>query len=785
MTFRSYLRPLAWLLITFCVAMPAAFASDDTFVVEDIDVHGLQRITEGTLFNYLPVSIGDQLTPERTAQALRALFATGFFRDVELRRDGNTLVIAVLERPTIAQFTVTGNKDIKDEDMRGVLRQVGLAEGRIFDRAVLEDVRDELRRQYFNRGKYAVRIDTDVTEREGNMVTVAITIAEGQVSRIRSINFTGNETFGDRTLMREMELSTTNWLSWFRKDDQYSREQLQGDLESVSSFYMDQGYANFEIDSVQVAISPDKRDIYVTVNLTEGDLYTIGTVRLAGNLIVDEEELQPLILFRTGDSFNRRAITVSGDFISRRLGEEGYANAEVLPLPELDHETNTVDVLLYVEPGNRVYVRRINFAGSERTNDETYRREMRQLEGGWLQGTAIERSKVRLQRLAFVEDVEIETNPVPGTDDLVDVDIDISERAPGNFQVGLGYSGAFGIMLNAGITHSNFLGEGKRIQLDLNRSRFSEHYQISMTDPYWTVDGISRTYGLFYRSADQLFARSSPLFINSHGGNLSFGIPLTEYSHFSVGATVQDTELVASVTSSPRVRRWMENPNHGRTEVRFDPQFPLATLWRAQFRTLELTGGYTHDTRNRVIFADRGSLRQVSFEWAVPPGDVTYLMSTVRNQTYLPLGRNRALVVRGEVSAGKSLGDTHGIPPFKNLFGGGPTSVRGFRENWLGPRDLFDFPEGGNIRMHGQLELQLPPPIERVRNNTRINVFFDAGNVFQGRHTVELDALRMSVGVGVTWLAPLGAMSFSLAYPLNNKPGDEVERFQFTLGTAF
>ncbi len=776
---------MKWLLTALCLAWTCASAAQESFVVEDIEIVGLQRITDGAVFNYLPVNIGDELTPQRAAQAMRALFDTTFFHDVELRRDGNTLIVTVVERPTIASFSVSGNKDIEDEDMRDVLRGVGLAEGRIFNRAVLDNVELELRRQYFNRGKYGMRVDTSVTDLANNMVAVTIVISEGEVALIKDINFVGNERFSDARLRREMELSKRNWLSWFRQDDQYSREKLEGDLESVSSYYMNQGYADFNINSVQVAISPDKQHVFVTVNVAEGDLYTIGTVELGGNMIVDEADLRPMVLMKEGDVFNRGVITTTTEWLSSRLGEEGYAQARITPVPDVDEENRIVNLLLFFEPGNRVYVRRINFTGGTTTNDETFRREMRQQEGGWLRTSAIERSKTRLQRLPWVESVEIETVPVPGAPDLADIDVEIKERTPGNFNVGLGYSGGYGLMLNAGVTHANFLGEGKRANIDLNRSSYSEHYRFGFTDPYSTVNGIGRTWGVFFQEADQIFARGSPLFMNSYGANLSYSIPITEFNAFNVGLAVRQTELIASVFSSDQMIDWVQEPGHGNNFEDINETDPFLTTWGTRFKTLELTGGWAKDTRNRGIFPSAGSLRRFAFEVAVPPSEVRYGIGTLLNQSYFPVTGSMSLMVRSELNVGTGFGDTRTIPPYKHFYAGGPDSVRGFRENWLGPRDSLERPFGGNIRVSNQTELVMTPPWERMQNSMRFSLFYDVGNVFVGRKSFDVDELRMSTGLSVSWLAPMGLIRISYAYPINDEPGDEVETFQFSLGSSF
>lgn len=783
-------RPLLWLLIASCLAWHGPAAASDPFVVEDIEIVGLQRIPDGTLFNYLPVSIGDELDAARVAQAVRALYATAFFDDVELRRDGSTLIVVVKERPTIALFSISGNREISDEDLRRVLRDVGLTEGRIYNPSVLENVQTELRRQYFSRGRYGMQVDTRVRELANNTVSITVTIREGLVARIRDISFVGNEVFSDDRLQRELESSTRNWLSWLRGDDQYSREKLQGDLETLRSFYMDRGYASFMVHSTQVAISPDKKEVYITINLEEGALYTIGDITFVGNLIVPEEELKALLTVERGSTFSLGAITQSIEWMTMRLGLEGYAYAEVTPLPEVDTETKTVGLTLHVQPGSRVYVRRIEFSGNPGTNDETYRREMRQLEGAWLQSGAIERSRIRLQRLPFVERVEIDTTPVPGTEDLVDIDIDITERNPGDFNFGIGYSSAFGMMLNTGLTHTNFLGRGQRVQLELGRSQFDESYSVSFTEPYLTANGVSATAVLFYRSMDSLFVRSSPFVMNSYGGSFLFGLPISEYNRVNVGFSLRETEMIASLLSSDQMRAWVTNPNHGRRytieeEDFLNPGEMVEVAWGTEFRTFELLAGFVTDTRDRVIFASSGTRREYHMEVTLPFSDVNYVTGRISNESYFRINDNLTLMARAGISAGRALGGAQSIPPYKHFFGGGPDTVRGYREMWLGPRDSFERPFGGNILTFGQVELILPPPFEGMRDNARISVFYDVGNVFSGRNNINLGQMRMSAGLAVTWLAPIGALKFSLAFPFRDHPNDETEKFQFSIGSAF
>lgn len=783
---RTFLRLFCWLSIAACMAGPATADSMEPFVVEDIEFIGLQRIPDGTVFTYLPVNVGDTVDTARIQQAIRALYETGFFDDITMTREGNSLVIEFRERPTIALFAISGNREIADEDLRRVLREIGLTEGRVLNRSVLEGMQTELQRQYFSRGRYGMQVDTTITDLPSNTVAVAIEIREGLVARIRQISFVGNDTFDDDRLRGELTLRATNWLSWLRGDDQYSRESLQGDLETLRDFYMNRGYAGFDVRSTQVAISPDKKDVFITINVEEGDVYTFGEISLAGNLIVAEDELRRFIAVSPGSTFSRIAITQSTEFMQLRLGEEGYAFAEIVPIPEFNEEERTVDVVMHVNPGSRVYVRRIEFEGGSGTDDETYRREMRQLEGAWLQSANIDRSRVRLQRLPFVESVEIDTVPVPGSEDQVDVEVEIEERNPGDFRFGLGYSSAYGLLADASLTHSNFLGRGLNTQIQLARSNYDENYVIGYTDPYMTTSGISGSVSLFYRSLDSLFVRSSPFLMDTYGGSFTAGIPISEFNRINIGLALRDTEMIATTLSSNEMRTWTTNPDHGDNFIVPDPFDPfLIGGWGTQFRTVELLAGFVTDTRNRTIFATRGHRREYSFEVAIPPSDVSYVMGTFTNESYFAINDYLTLMVRAGLSYGAPMGSTDAIPPYKHFFGGGPDSVRGYREFWLGPQDSLGRPYGGTILVFSQVEVILPPPFEAMRDNARVSLFYDVGNVYANRSAVDLGDLRMSAGLAVTWLGPLGAMKLSIAFPFRRQPGDDTERFQFTVGSAF
>jgi outer membrane protein insertion porin family len=805
----AYFRPIislriGWLIIFLFLATGNVVAQS-SLVVRDIRVEGLQRISDGTVFNYLPVNIGDELNQQRLQEALRAVYATGFFKDVEFRWDNGTLIIAVAERPSIESFTIDGNKDIKTEDLEEPLAQIGLKVGRTFNRSVLDEVEQSLTDQYFSQGKYAAKVTTEVEELPGNTVKIAINIKEGERARIRQINLVGNSSYSDKDLLDAFELRTPGWLSFIRQDDRYSREALSGDLESLTSYYMDRGFADFSIESTQVAISPNKQDIFITVNIVEGERYTISDVQLAGELILTEEQLNPFVQVKPGQIYSQRLITQSAEFIRLRLGEEGYAFAAIEPVPDLDPEAKTVAVTLYIEPQNRVYVRRVNFNGADSVNDEVFRREMRQFEGGYLSNSRVERSRVRLQRLPYIEEVQVETNPVPGTRDLVDVDFAIKEGLPGQFGGGIGYSESQKLIFNANFVHTNFFGTGNRVAADVNTGQFRTIYSVSHTDPYSTINEVSRTVSFAYRDITQFTADASELDTQTLSASLEWGYPLTEFQRLIFGVTWNDAELLASTGSTLQAQEWVSSNGN---------PFIEAGIGGTQFDTFELVAGWVYDSRNRALFADRGSRQRLIFNATIPGSDVEYYTATYSYRKYFPLSRFFTVLVNGDLRFGESFGDTTAIPPYKNYFAGGPNTVRGYRENTLGPRDTFGNPYGGNLMMAGQAELILPIPA-KWRSRARFTLFFDIGNVYSTDDVVFYDTscvtnspltcnpsneigydfgdtdLKQSYGAAVQWLAPMGLFRFSYAFPLNaddpvdGRFGDRTERFQFSIGGAF
>ena len=790
------------------LAVPAVLAQTEAgeFTVGDIKIEGLQRITEGTVFNYLPVNIGDRLDQRRVDEALKALYATGFFRDVEIRRDGGTLVIAVLERPSIESFTITGNKDIKTEDLEKSLRNVGLAKGKTFNQSTLDEVKRFLTDQYYSRGKYGVTVDTKVEDVSGNRVKIAVDIVEGKRSKIRQINIVGNEAFADDELLEDFKLRTPNWLSWYKQDDRYSREELSGDIEKLRSHYLDRGYANMDVESTQVAIAPEKDDIFITLNVKEGEVYRISDVKIAGNLVVPEEDLRALLQVHKGDIFSRKLVTQTTEFMALRLGQDGYAFAKIDPVPKENKETKEIELTFLVDPGNRAYVRHINFNGSTGINDDVLRREMRQMEGGYLSNAAVERSKQRLQRLPFIEKVEVETEPVPGTPDLVDVNYSIKEGLPGQFSGGIGYSESQSILLNGSFVHSNFMGTGNRVAAEINAGQYSKVFSVSHTDPYTTVDGVSRTISGTWRSIDQFTSSSSDFKTETGTLAVDYGWPISEFQSVRFGLAAQHSDLFTDPNNSAKeASYWVQNNGNPYTEQSTAGIPPiLFTYYGTKFNTFELSAGWSYDSRNRSLFADRGSRHRIGLSYTAPGSDVEFATFSYDYLQFLPLTKWFTLMANTELGYGKALGDTTSLPPYRNFFAGGPDSVRGYRESRLGPKDSFGNPYGGNIKLASQIELLMPMP-EKWRNTARFSAFFDIGNVFSDediqfvgrdgitpvKYDFSFDKLRYSTGVAVQWLAPLGVFRFSFSVPLNASKGsdveykDETEGFQFSIGQAF
>ncbi len=757
-------RFLLAFLTLITLATPAW--SFEAFEVSDIRVEGLQRISPGTVFNFLPVQVGDRFAEYESEQTIRALFKSGYFKNVSLEREGTVLVVLVTERPAIADIKIQGNEDLETEPLLDSLKDIGFAKGRVFDRSLLEKVELELERQYYSRGKYGVKIDTTVTPLERNRVDILIDVSEGAIAKIRQINIVGNEVFDDETLLDTFNQSTPNWLSFYTKDDQYSKQELAADLETLRSYYQDRGYINFNVDSTQVSITPDKKDIYITININEGHQYKVREVRLSGEMVVPPEQLFPNFQVNAGDVFSRKRVTDTVTRISDSLGNEGYAFANVNTVPDIDEETREVDLTFFVDPGKRVYVRRVNFAGNSKTRDEVLRQELRQMEGGWFSAEKVERSRTRLQRLGYFEEVNVETPAVPGTTDEVDVNYSVTEQPSGSISAGVGFSQTSGVILNGSITQDNFLGTGRRVSVSVNNSDVTTLYSFSYTNPYYTVDGISRGFGAFYRETDADSANIADYTTDTYGANVSYGFPVSEYNSFLFSIEADSLKLKVAEFASTEITDFVNE--HGEN-----------------FKSLGLTTSFAHDTRNRRIFPSDGGLRRISVEAKIPGSELEYYKLNLGIQQYVPLTKLFTFHTKLDIGYGDGYGDFDEMPFFENFFAGGVRSVRGYEDNSLGPRDSDNDPIGGNFKTTGTVQIQFPPPFLTQSNAVRLSLFYDAGNVFAGTEDWTADEIRMSAGIGGTWLSPVGPLAVSVAQPINDKSGDDVQQFQFSLGAGF
>jgi outer membrane protein insertion porin family len=787
------------LLVSLCVFCSAvATAQSDAWVVRNLRVEGTQWISEGTVFNYLPVYIGDTLDAQLQREAFRALYDTGFFQDIEFRRDGNTLIIAVLERPRIEEFTFEGNEDIEDEQLEESMAGVGLAVGKTFDQSILDEVTQYLTDQYHGQGKYAAVVEPTIEQLPDNRVRVAIDIKEGDRAKLREINIIGNSVFGDEELIDDFELSTGGLLSFIRNDDRYSKEALEGDLETLRSYYMDRGYADFRLEQPRVTISPDKRDIFITIGIDEGDLYTISELDVAGDLVVPEEQLRALILAQPGQIFSQQLLTFSEELMTQRLGQDGYAFAQVRAVPELDEEEKTVSVRFFIDPQNRVYVRRINFLGADSVNDEVFRREMRQMEGAYLSNDLVDRSQLFLQRLPYIEAVEYDTVPVPGSPDLVDVNFEITEGLPGQFGGSLGFSQSQGVILGGNFVHSNFMGTGNRVAVNLSGGEFYKVYDMNFTDAYRTMDGLARTISFTYQDIKQFTNATSDFSTQTIAAGMNWAYPITNFQQFRIGFSFQHAEMLTSTFSSEQAFQWVQ-ANGTPLDIGGSELFA-----GTEFDSLELVLGWSRDTLNRGLFPDAGSRIAINLNAALPGSDVEYFVSRIDYTKYFRLPGAWRFRVNSELAFGDAYGDkTTALPPYRNFFGGGANSIRGYKESYMGPVDSRRNPNGGNLLFANQFELIIPTP-EKIAGSTRIALFYDVGNVFHTGgldffdrlgdpvdYSFDVDELRHSVGIAVEWLAPLGLLRFSYASPLNPREdsdrffGDQTEQFQFNVGQAF
>jgi outer membrane protein insertion porin family len=756
--------------------------AEEPFIVKDIRVEGIQRTEAGTVFSYLPMKVGDTMTDEKTAAAIKALYATGFFKDVRLEARDGVVIVTVEERPSIAKITLSGIKEFSEEDLKNGLKQTGLAEGRVLDRALLDKAEQELQRQYFNRGKYAVEIKSTLTPLERNRVAVQFDVVEGDSAKIQQINIVGNQAFKEKELLSQFTSSTSGWLTWYTKNDQYSKSRLAGDIESLRSFYLNRGYLEFNVESTQVSISPDKQGIFITVNVIEGPQYKVSDVKLAGQMLVPEAELKELITIKPGEVFARDRLTETTKKIGDRLGNDGYAFANVNAVPELDKDKGTVAFTLFVDPGRRVYVNRVNVAGNTKTRDEVVRREIRQMEGAYYDAEKINRSRDRLNRLGFFNEVNIETPGVSGTTDQVDVNVSVAEKSTGNVMLGAGFSSSEGLVLSGSVSQSNVFGTGNRLSLQLNTGSVNTVYALSFTNPYFTIDGISLGYDLYRRDVDSgELDDVSEYETSTAGAGVRFGLPVNERDFISFGLVYEDTSLDVYNDNDPLNESIQE---------RFVREFG------EENDTLRVDTSWSRDTRNSFLFPTKGVLQRIAAEVGTPAGSLQYYKLSLQHQQFISLGKDFTLMLNGEVGIGDGLNDKP-LPFFKNFYAGGTSSVRGFKAGTLGPKDLYGDALGGDTRLVGNAELIFPLPGLKDDQSLRMSAFIDAGavwgpsdgnplNPYNGLYeSFAFDDLRYSAGVAVLWVSPMGPLKFSLAAPLVEKDGDETEIFQFTMGNVF
>lgn len=776
-------------LLALLLLAPAMHAQAfEPFTISDIRVDGLQRISAGTVFTYMPLERGERIDQAGAARAIRALFKTGFFNDVRLDRQGDILVVTVSERPAINKITFIGNKDIKTEELTKNLKDIGLAEGETFDRLQLDRVTQELTRAYNNRGKYNVSIQPSVTPLDRNRVDVQVDVKEGRAAKIRHINIVGNEIYPDKELRKGWESNTSNWLSWYRRDDQYSREKLSGDLEKLNSYYLDRGFVDFDVESSQVSITPDRRDMYLTTNVREGEVYSVSEVIVTGDTVIPHEEMEKLVLVRPGQIFSRRLTEITSDAMIALLGNIGYAFANVTPVPDVDAEKRTVKVNFYVEPGKRVQVRQIRFTGNTRTGDEVIRRELRQFEGTWYSQAAIDRSKVRLNRLGFFSEVEVETPEVPGTDDQVDVVFNVKETTSGSFMVGLGYSQLAGLITSLSVTQNNFLGTGNRVGVGVQRNRYSQSYDVNYFDPYFTRDGISVGYNLSYRELDQGNYNIASYYSDSGVARAIFGLPLTETDTVGLSFGI-DFNTITPVFGTPQ------------TIVDY-----IDALNTRTFHTWRTELSWARDSRNAYWNPTRGTYQRVAAEVTLPGSTVEYYKLYYQFARYWRVHRALVLLTSAEIGYGDSYGDktvrdiydadgnltrtvvADGLPFFENFYAGGVRSIRGFEDNTLGPYDISPYNSyrqslGGALKTTGTIEAIFPTIFDT--DQTRLSAFIDFGNVYRSADDFEFREYRASIGVSLQWQAPVGPIVLNLSYPFLTDDDDRTERLQFSFGTQF
>jgi len=762
---RQHRFPLSVLAASVLTVTAGQAHAVEPFVVKDIRVEGVQRVEPGTVFGYLPVKVGETFTDEKGAESIRALYNTGFFKDVQIRAEGNVLVVRVEERPAISQLEFIGFKEFDKEALRRTLRGVGVAEARYYDKSLIDRAEQEIKRQYVSRGYYAAEVSTTVTPVDANRVSITFTVDEGPTAKIRQINIVGNKAFKEGDLRDEMQLSTPNWLSWYTKNDLYSKQKLTADLEALRSFYLDRGYLEFAIESTQVSITPDKKDIYLTLNIHEGEQYKVSDIKLTGELLGKQAEMEKLIKLKSGDVFSSAKLSSTTKSITDLLGTYGYAFATINPQPQINQKDRTVALTLVVDPGRRVYVRRVNVVGNSKTRDEVVRREMRQMEASWFDGEKLQLSQNRVNRTGYFTDANITTEDVPGTSDQVDVNVNVTEKPTGQINLGVGFSSTDKLVLSAGIRQDNVFGSGTSLGLDVNTSKSNRTIAVTQYDPYFTADGISRSTELYYRTYRPLYYTGDQDYrVVQQGGNLKFGVPFSETDTVFFGLGYERTTIDVTSNTPLAYQNWVAK-NGGVTN-----NFPF-------------TIGWSKDQRDSALVPTRGRYQQANLEIGVP-GGITYYRAYYQHQYFYPLSKSFTMAFNNEIGYGHGYGSKD-FPIFKNYYAGGIGSVRGYETSTLGPRDANGVAIGGSSKFIGNVEFIFPLPGSGVDRTVRLFTFFDYGNVFAEGQPYKFGDMRYSTGFGLSWLSPIGPLKISMGFPIKRKAQDQTQRFQFQIGTAF
>jgi outer membrane protein insertion porin family len=747
------------------------------FTVKDIRVEGIQRTEAGTVFSYLPVRVGETFDDEKATAAIKALYATGFFKDVRLEEENGVLVVLVEERPAIASVDFTGTKEFEKDMLVKALKEIGVGETKIFDKASVDRAEQELKRQYLSHGLYGVKITTTVTPIERNRVNVMFNVDEGDVAKIRQISFVGNHAFNDKQLRELLQLSPSGWFTWYSKADQYSKTKLTGDIEAIKSWYLDHGYLEANVESTQVSITPDKKDIYLTINITEGEKYTVSGIKMDGEMFGREDELKSLILLRPGMTYSGTLQTESNKRISDRLGTFGYAFANVNANPEIDRAKRQVAFTFFVDPGKRAYVRHMNIAGNSVTRDEVIRREFRQFESSWYNANLVKLSRDRVDRLGYFKEVTVETPESQGTSDQVDVNIKVEEKPTGNFMIGGAFSQAEKFTFTASVQQQNFAGSGNTVGVELNTSKYSRTIALSQTNPYFTDDGVSRAFQVYLRTTRPPALNIGSYTVRQVGGNLNFGVPFSENDTVYFGMGLERTSIETDETSPTIYQQFVRNNTS-------DPIAKVTGIGTARTNAIPFTVAWGRDTRDSAVTPTIGRYQRANLEIDMI-GDSKYYRAVYEQQWYRPLTRWMTLALKGEFDYGHGLkGKTY--PVFKNFYAGGIGSVRGYESSSLGVVDpTYNDAIGGPKRLIGNAELQFPFPGSGTDRSLRWFVFSDAGQVYQENQKMRLSELRTSAGIGLSWISPVGPLKLSYAKPLNSLEKDRLERFQFQMGTGF